>query len=106
MTLRTIDTTQVKAKFSELIRCVVTGNHCYIIRRRGKPVAAVISLEDLPRLGEFEDRLAARVLEKAVKTAKGFVSFEEMIRAYERATGQKIQLGKLKRRRGKRKRLV
>ena len=49
MTL-TVDTSQVKAQFSEFIGRVTFGRERVLVLRRGKPVAALVSVEDLRRL--------------------------------------------------------
>ena len=54
MTL-TVDTSQVKAQFSEFIGRVTFGRERVLVLRRGKPVAALVSVEDLRRL-EVADR--------------------------------------------------
>ena len=46
MTL-TADTSQVKAQFSEFIGRVTFGHERVLVLRRGKPVAALVSVEDL-----------------------------------------------------------
>jgi prevent-host-death family protein len=49
MTL-TADTSQVKAQFSEFIGRVTFGRERVLVLRRGKPVAALVTVEDLRRL--------------------------------------------------------
>ena len=45
-----ISSTEAKASFSSLVSKVQYGGERVIIERRGKPVAAVVSLEDLASL--------------------------------------------------------
>ena len=45
-----ISVAQAKAKLSELLARVAYGDEQYVIERRGKPVAALVSVEDLERL--------------------------------------------------------
>ncbi len=45
-----ISAAQAKAKLSELLARVAYGDERYIIERRGKPIAALVSLNDLERL--------------------------------------------------------
>jgi prevent-host-death family protein len=54
MTL-TVDTSQLKAQLSEFIGRVTFGRERILVLRRGKPVAALVSVEDLARL-EVADR--------------------------------------------------
>ena len=49
MTL-TVDTSQVKAQLSEFIGRVAYGRERVLVLRRRKPVAALVSVEDLRRL--------------------------------------------------------
>ena len=49
MTL-SVDTSQVKAQLSEFIGRVAFGHERVLVLRRGKPVAALVSVEDLRRL--------------------------------------------------------
>jgi len=45
-----LNTAEVKARLSELVGRVTYGRERLIILRRGKPVAALVSIEDLRRL--------------------------------------------------------
>ncbi len=45
-----ISSTEAKASFSSLVSKVQYGGERVIIERRGKPVAAVVSMEDLSRI--------------------------------------------------------
>ncbi|MBI3979311.1 MAG: type II toxin-antitoxin system Phd/YefM family antitoxin [Chloroflexi bacterium] len=47
---KTVSTAQAKAQFSALVARVAYGGEQYIIERRGKPLAALVSLDDLDRL--------------------------------------------------------
>jgi prevent-host-death family protein len=57
MTL-TVDTSQMKAQLSEFIGRVTFGRERVLVLRRGKPVAALVSVEDLRRL-EVTDQIPA-----------------------------------------------
>lgn len=50
----TFATAEVKARLSELVNRVAYGDERVVIVRRGKPVAALISVEDLNRLEKAE----------------------------------------------------
>jgi len=45
-----ISAAEAKAKLSELLARVAYGGDRYVIERRGKPVAALVSVDDLERL--------------------------------------------------------
>ena len=49
-----LNTAEIKAHLSELVNRVAFSRERLIVMRRGKPVAALISLEDLQRLEVLE----------------------------------------------------
>jgi len=53
--MRTLSVVEAKRRFSEVINRVLYGHERIVISRRGRPVAAVISLDDLARLGQAPD---------------------------------------------------
>jgi prevent-host-death family protein len=54
------DTSRVKAHLSEFIGRVAYGRERLLILRRGKPVAALVSVEDLRRLEALDSTPAGR----------------------------------------------
>lgn len=50
---KTISAAQAKAHFSALVAQVAYGGEQYVIERRGKPLAALVSVDDLERLEEL-----------------------------------------------------
>lgn len=50
--IRRVSTAEAKAKLSELVGAVAFRGDRVVIERRGRPVAALISLEDAERLDE------------------------------------------------------
>jgi prevent-host-death family protein len=44
------DVAEAKSRFSELLNRAAYGRERFVIRKRGKPVAAIVSTEDLTRL--------------------------------------------------------
>lgn len=46
----TFNTAEVKARLSELVGRVILNHERLVVLRRGKPVAALVSIEDLHRL--------------------------------------------------------
>ena len=56
----TVSVSQMKNKLSEVLNRAAYGRERIIIASRGRPKAAVISVDDLELLEELEDALAAR----------------------------------------------
>ncbi|MCH7786977.1 MAG: type II toxin-antitoxin system Phd/YefM family antitoxin [Chloroflexi bacterium] len=49
-----VSTAQAKAQFSALVDDVAYGGEHVIIERRGKPLAALVSIEELTRLEKYQ----------------------------------------------------
>ena len=77
-----MDTTtisQARNNLPELLNRVGFGQERILVERHGKPIAAIISLEDLKRLEAFEDAIDSAALRRAVEENQGFVSLESSI---------------------------
>ena len=59
MTMTIISVSEMKDTLSEVLNRAAYGRERIVIASRGKPKAAVISLDDLELLEEWEDALAA-----------------------------------------------
>ncbi len=69
---------QAKDRLSEYLNRVAYGGERIVILSRGRPKAALISMEDLRRLEELEAKMEAAMLEKAVATETEFYSAAEV----------------------------
>ena len=58
--MATLSVTEMKDALSEILNRAAYGHERIVIASRGRPKAAVISIEDLNLLEELEDALAAR----------------------------------------------
>lgn len=67
MTLSTID---ARKNFSDLLNRAAYGKERVILTRRGKPLAAIVPIEDIETLEEIEDRLDLEAAEKALAEAE------------------------------------
>ena len=75
-----VNATEARNKFLELINRAGYGQERIKIERHGKPVAAIISCEDLARLEALEDAVESAALKKAMAESEGLISIEEMLR--------------------------
>ena len=74
----TISVSEMKDALSEVLNRAAYGHERIIIASRGKPKAAVVSIDDLDRLEELEDAIAAR--EALEEHARGeTISLEALI---------------------------
>ncbi len=77
---------QFKDALSSALNRVAYGRERIVIVSRGKPKAAVISLDDLKRLDDFDDALAAREAVEEYERGET-ISLEELIAELEKGTG-------------------
>jgi prevent-host-death family protein len=74
-----VNATEARKKFLELLNRAEYGKERIRIERHGKPIAAIISCEDLNRLEALEDALDSALLRQAMRTSEGFVSASELL---------------------------
>lgn len=93
--------TEAKAQFSALMARAGYGRERFVIERRGRPLAALVGVEDLERLEEDWSKVASRPLGAlALVGAWGEVEerelefvLEEIFAGRERDTGRPVDLG-------------
>ena len=70
-----------------------------VITQCGRPKAVLMDYESynqmIKRQEALEDVRDALIIERAIATSTGFVTFDELLKDYERATGTKISLNEL-----------
>jgi len=70
-----------------------------VITQRGRPKAVLMDYESynqmVKRQEALEDARDALIIERAIATSTGFMTFDELLKDYERATGTKISLDEL-----------
>jgi prevent-host-death family protein len=54
--LNKITTADARKKFSNIINRVAFGNESFVLTRRGEPIAALVSMEELKLLQDLEDQ--------------------------------------------------
>lgn len=73
-----------KRQFSELVKRAAYKGETVTVGTRGKPEAALISVDELRRLRELEMERDARLLEEAVRRSTGVVGVGELVREWRR----------------------
>ncbi len=68
--MKTVSTSQARDDLSTLVSQVAFGQERVVLSRRGKGLAAVISLEDLALLEALEDKYDVEAARRAVAEAK------------------------------------
>ena len=66
-----ITASMVREKFAETVNRVVYRGERIVLERHGKPIAAIIPVQDLELLEALEDRVDLEDARKALRAAKG-----------------------------------
>lgn len=77
----TLDLTEARARLTESVNRVSYRGERIVIQKHGRPVAALVPIEDLALLREIEDRIDLEDARKALADAKGkFIPWEAVKR--------------------------
>lgn len=74
-----------KRRFSELVKRAAYRGETIAIGTRGKPEAALVSIEELQRLYSLDMANDARLLEQAVRNSTGTVGLDAVLKAWQEA---------------------
>jgi len=77
-----------RQNMADIIGNVFYGNQRYIIERKGKPVAAVISIEDYKFLERVEDMIDSKLLKEAIESSEGIFPVEELFAERQRVISE------------------
>lgn len=91
----TINATEARANFQELINRVEYQGDRIIIEQHGKAVVAMVGLEDLKRLEALEDAIDSELLRRAIAENDGFTTLEAIIQERENKSGDRKILNTL-----------
>ncbi|MBI5650563.1 MAG: type II toxin-antitoxin system Phd/YefM family antitoxin [Chloroflexi bacterium] len=84
---RTVSVAQAKNQFSDLLNRVIYQHERVIVSKRGKPVGAIVSADDLKRLEEIENARDLALVRQLKKSKKRFVPLAQVIEAHEKKWG-------------------
>jgi len=87
-----IGTYKAKTHFSELIRRAADAGERFITAKKGKPMAALIGLEELQQLEALTAQRDLEALNAAIKQSGGTVPFQAVVNQYEELFGEKLEL--------------
>jgi prevent-host-death family protein len=76
--MSTVNATDARKNFFDLIDRAHHQERIEI-ERHGKPVAAIVSYEDLAKLEAFEDAIATAQLKQAMAQSTGFITAVELL---------------------------
>lgn len=81
---KAISSSEAREQFPEILNQVTYAKDRFIIKKRGKAVAAVVAMEDLVALEAYEDERDSRLLEFAINASKGTIPFTQVIEQYQK----------------------
>lgn len=73
-----ITTADARKKLSNIINRVAFGDESFVLTRRGKPIAALVSLKELKLLQEIEDQVDIEDAWKAKKEPGDPIPWDEL----------------------------
>ena len=79
-TARAFDASALREALAETVNRVAYGKERVTVRRRGKPVAALVPLEDLELLEALEDRLDLEAARAALAESTERIPYEKVRR--------------------------
>ena len=71
-------TADARKKFSNIINRVAFGNESFVLTRRGEPLAALVSMNELKLLQDLEDQIDIEGAWKAKKEPGHPIPWEEL----------------------------
>ena len=77
-----IPTAEARKQFSEILNRAAYAKERVVLTRRGKPLAAVVPIEDIEALEAMEDRLDIEEADKVLARNEEAVPFDEIKRKY------------------------
>jgi len=84
---KTVSIAEGKNKFSDLVNRAVSHHERIHVSKRGKPIAVIMSLQDLMQIEEREKRRLLKRLKAIEKTTKKYIPYEQFVREYEKKWG-------------------
>jgi prevent-host-death family protein len=89
-----ISAMQLRTSIGAVLNRIEYKGDRVVIERKGTPVAALVSVEDLHRLEALEAEREIELFRLAKRAAEeeGFVTFDDLVAAVERAHGVKLDL--------------
>ncbi len=75
-----VSTIDARARFSDVVNRASYGKERIILTRRGKPIAAVVPIEDVEALEEIEDRIDLEEARKVLAEGGPTIPLENLKR--------------------------
>ncbi len=77
--MNAISTTEAHDNFPDIISRAEYQGERILIHRNGKPIVAIIGLDDLRLLEAVEDAIDSEIMRRAIEKNDGFTTLEEIV---------------------------
>ncbi len=94
MSTATISAMNLREQIGDVLNRVRYAGERFIVERRGKPVAAIVSVDELEHLErmELEREVEMMRLAKIAAAEEGVVPFEALVEQYEALHDERLEL--------------
>lgn len=87
MAIQTLGVVEIRNNLADVMAQVAYAGTRFVVERKGRPMMALVSIEDLRRLEALEDAMDAELLRRAKAASRGTVPLDQVITEYEREQG-------------------
>ena len=84
VSVRTLGMVEVHNNLADVMTQVAHAGLRFVVERKGRPMMALVSIEDLRRLEALEDAIDSELLHRAKAASRGTVRLDQVIAEYER----------------------
>ena len=87
MAIQTLSVVEIRNSLADIMAQVSYAGLRFVVERKGRPMVALVSIEDLRRLEALEDTGDSELLRRAKAASQGTVPLDQVIAEYEREQG-------------------
>ena len=84
MAIQTLGVVEIRNNLADIMAQVAYAGLRFVVERKGRPMMALVSIEDLRRLEVLEDAIDSEMLHRAKAASRGTVPLDQVIAEYER----------------------
>ena len=84
MATQTLNVVEVRNNLADIVAQVSYAGLRFVVERKGRPMVALVSIEDLRQLEALEDARDSELLRCAKAASRGAVPLDQVIAEYER----------------------
>ncbi len=90
MAIQTLGVVEIRNNLADIMAQVAYAGLRFVVERKGRPMVALVSIEDLRRLEALEDARDSELLRCAKAASRGTVPLDQVIAEYEHEQGSAV----------------